>query len=131
MAWLPTLKLLLVQVAADALPPPDSATALQPASALPLSLKLTVPVGATPLTVAVNTTLVPALAGLAELPSPVVVGDCAELSEKAVSLLAWSVTETTPLATMRLCQCDPPVPNAVNRMLPEAGSTTRTPPALR
>src|SRR6476659_7818624 len=76
MAWLPTLKLLLVQVAAGALPPPDSATAAQPASALPPSLKLMVPVGATPLTVAVKTTLVPALAGLAELPSPVVVGDC-------------------------------------------------------
>src|SRR6476660_2231049 len=131
MAWLPPLKVLIVQVALGALPPPDSATAAHPASAVPPSLKLTLPVGPVPLTLAVSTTLVPALAGLAALPSAVVVGDCAEPSEKAVRLLDWSVTYTTPLATMRLCQCDPPVPNAVSRMLPEAGSTTRTPPALR
>ena len=65
-----------MHTAVGALPPPESATAAHPASALPPSLKLTFPVGATPVTVAVNTTLVPALAGFAELPSTVVVGDC-------------------------------------------------------
>ncbi len=56
--------------------PAESATALQPASALPPSLKLTLPVGPAPVTVAVKATLVPALAGLLPLDSTVVVGDC-------------------------------------------------------
>ena len=49
------------------------ATAAQPASAEPLSGKLTLPVGALPVTVATNVTLVPTAAGLAELNSDVVV----------------------------------------------------------
>src|SRR6478736_5755470 len=70
MAWLPTLSLLMWQSALPAL----STTALQPASALPPSLKLTLPVGPAPVTVAVKDTLVPALAGLLALVSTVVVG---------------------------------------------------------
>src|SRR6478736_3155822 len=72
MAWLPTLRLLMWQTALPAL----STTALQPASALPPSLKLTLPVGPAPVTVAVKDTLVPALAGLLALVSTVVVGVC-------------------------------------------------------
>jgi hypothetical protein len=44
-----------------------SATALQPLSEVPPSVKPTVPVGAVPVTVAVIVTLAPAVAGLAEL----------------------------------------------------------------
>ena len=72
MAWLPTLRLLTWQIAL----PPASTTAVQPASALPPSLKLTLPVGPAPVTVAVKATLVPALAGFVALDSTVVVGDC-------------------------------------------------------
>ena len=53
--------------------PPLKATLLH--SAPPSVVKLTVPVGAVPLTVAVKVTPTPTLAGLSELTSVVVVGD--------------------------------------------------------
>src|SRR6478752_9715698 len=55
------------------LPLPASAMALQPVIELAPSLKLTLPVGLLPTTVAVNVTLAPATDGLAELASVVVV----------------------------------------------------------
>ena len=73
MLWLPTTRLLVLQVAVLLLPMPASGAALQPLIAVPPSVKLTLPVGAAPLTVAVNVTLVPTTAGLAELASVVVV----------------------------------------------------------
>src|ERR1700693_4901158 len=75
MLWVPTARLLVLQAAVLLLPAPVSATAAQPAIELPPSVKLTVPVGLLPVTVAVNATLVPTVAGLAELVSVVVVGD--------------------------------------------------------
>ena len=57
------------------MPEPLSAAVPQPLIVVPPSLKLTVPVGTTPPTVAVNVTFDPAVAGLAELVSDVVVGD--------------------------------------------------------
>ena len=51
---------LVLQVAVRLLPLPASATALQPLIEAPPSLKLTVPVGALPVTVAVRVTLAPA-----------------------------------------------------------------------
>ena len=53
--------------------PPVNATAPHPPNVTPPSLKLTVPVGAVPVTVAVNVTDAPTGAGLAELASAVVV----------------------------------------------------------
>src|SRR5437762_430102 len=53
--------------------PPGSATAPHPPSVVPSAVKATLPVGATPVTVAVNVTLAPTVDGLAELPSVVVV----------------------------------------------------------
>jgi hypothetical protein len=52
---------------------PTSATAPQPAIAVPASVKATAPVGDAPLTVAVNVTLAPATDGFGELASVVVV----------------------------------------------------------
>ena len=49
----------MLQVAVLLLPEPTSATALQPLIALPPSVKLTLPVGALPVTVAVKLTLAP------------------------------------------------------------------------
>src|ERR1700740_3183579 len=49
-------------------------TALQPGSDIPPSVKVTVPVGATPATAADNVTGVPACPGLTPLESDVVVG---------------------------------------------------------
>jgi len=72
MLCVPTLRLLVAQVAVRILPEPVSATAVQPAIDVVPSLKFTMPVGAVPLTVAVKVTLVPAVDGVNELPIPVV-----------------------------------------------------------
>jgi hypothetical protein len=74
MLCVPTARLLVLQAAVLLLPVPLSATVAQLAIELPPSVKLTVPVGLLPVTVAVNATLVPTVAGLAELTSVVVVG---------------------------------------------------------
>src|ERR1700720_3046350 len=71
MLWVPTARLLVLQVAIAGVP--LSVPAGQPAMALPPSVKLTLPVGLLPLTVAVKVTLVPTVAGLPELVSVVVV----------------------------------------------------------
>jgi hypothetical protein len=68
----PTARPLLLQVALRVLPEPVKVTAEQPAIDVPPSLKFTLPVGALPITVAVNETLVPTIDGLSELVSVVV-----------------------------------------------------------
>ncbi len=74
MLWLPCVKALVVHCAVRTLPaPPVRATAPQPPNVTPPSLKLTVPVGALPVTVAVNVTEAPGGAGLSELATAVVV----------------------------------------------------------
>ena len=54
------------------LPLPLTVAAAQPLMDVPPSLKFTLPVGAAPVTVAVNETLVPTIDGLSELVSVVV-----------------------------------------------------------
>ena len=71
---MPAARALVVHCAVRTLPaPPVSATAPQPPNVTPPSLKLTVPVGAVPVTVAVNVTEAPVGAGFCELASAVVV----------------------------------------------------------
>ena len=65
----------MVQVAVRGLPEPVSAAVLQVLMIVPPSVNLTVPVGALPLTVAVNVTLVPINVGFAEV--EMVVVECA------------------------------------------------------
>ena len=72
MLCVPTLRLLVAQVAVRILPEPASVAAVQPVIEVAPSLKFTVPVGALPLTVAVKVTLAPATDGLAELDKAVV-----------------------------------------------------------
>ena len=68
MPCVPCVRALLLHVAVLLLAlPPGSATAEQPASATPSAVKATLPVGALPLTVAVNVTPAPTTDGLAEL----------------------------------------------------------------
>ena len=74
MPCVPAARALVEHRAVRVLPDPVSATALQPAIELLLSVKLTVPVGALPVTLAVNATVVPSADGFAELTSVVVVG---------------------------------------------------------
>ncbi len=69
----PTPSVLGVQVAVRVLPVPDRVRAEHPLIDVPPSRKLTVPVGAFPVTLAVSVTLAPVAAGLRELASAVVV----------------------------------------------------------
>ncbi len=59
----------MLHCAVRVLPEPVNTTAAQPEIELPPSVKLTLPVGAKPVTVAVKVTLAPASDGLAELDS--------------------------------------------------------------
>jgi hypothetical protein len=67
MLWVAALNADVLQVAVRVLPAPLSATALQVPTVVPPSVNLTVPVGALPVTNAVNVTLVPTTVGFAEL----------------------------------------------------------------
>ena len=81
MLWLPTARLAVLHVAVLLLPlPAGSATALQPLSVAPSALNAMLPVGAVPVTVAVNVTLPPTTDGLAELVTVVVVGCAAAVT---------------------------------------------------
>jgi len=71
MLWVPTVRLAVAHVAMRELPDPVSATALQPEIEVPPSVKLTVPVGLVPVTVAVKVTFAPTVDGLAELANAV------------------------------------------------------------
>src|SRR5437867_709622 len=86
MLCVPTLRLLVAQVAVRILPEPVSAAAVQPAIEVAPSLKFTVPVGALPLTVAVKVTLVPAVEGVNELPIAVVLVSLLTVCESALLL---------------------------------------------
>ena len=77
------------------LPEPVSACRLHPAIELEPSRKLTLPVGALPVTVAVKVTLTPAVDGVSDVASPVVVVALLPLpagSTKSVTLCAGTVT---------------------------------------
>ena len=73
MLRVPATSAAVVQAAVRALPAPVSATAAQPAIDVPPSVKLTVPVGDAPVTVAVKVTLAPGADGFSELTCVVVV----------------------------------------------------------
>ena len=74
MLWVPAARAEVAHAAVRVLPLPVSATAEQPATEEPPSMKLTLPVGATPVTVAVNVTPIPDVDGFSELDNDVVVG---------------------------------------------------------
>ena len=68
MLWVPELRLVVEHVAVLLfVAPAGSATAPQPAIALPPSVKATLPIGAVPVTVAVKVTLLAITDGLTEL----------------------------------------------------------------
>ena len=73
MLRVPAASVDVAQVAVRILPLPPRATAEQPLIEVPPLVKFTAPVGARPLTVAVNVTLAPTIEGFAELARPVVV----------------------------------------------------------
>lgn len=73
MLCVPAANAAVLHVAVRVLPIPLSAAVPQPAILDPPSVKFTVPVGALPVTDAVNVTLAPAIDGLVPLVTPVVV----------------------------------------------------------
>lgn len=72
MVCVPAASEVVAQVAVRVFPEPESALAEQPESDVPLRVKLTVPLGEDPVTVAVKVTLAPTAAGLSELAIAVV-----------------------------------------------------------
>jgi hypothetical protein len=76
MLCVPTARLLVLHCAVRVLPLPASATAARPLIVLPPSVKLTVPVGVLPMTVAVKVTLAFAADGLSELLGKPILRDC-------------------------------------------------------
>ena len=131
MLCVPTLWLLVVQVALRILPEPASATVEQPAIEAAPSLKFTVPVGAKPLTVAVKVTLVPTVDGVSELPIPVVLVAMLTVWESAVLLEAAFPASPLYVATIL---CTPPVRvlvvHAAVRLLPLPVNATAEHPAI-
>jgi hypothetical protein len=101
MLRVPAARLDVVHAAVRELPLPLSATAEQPEIAVPPSLKSTLPVGALPVTVAVNVTLAPAAAGLAELARPVVVLATATTCDSAL-LVDAALLALPPYVAVRL-----------------------------
>ncbi len=94
MGCVPTLSVVVAHAAVRLLPLPTRLTALQPVIVEPSLLNETEPVGALPLTVAVNMTLAPATAGLDEVASVVVV---AVLTVCDNALLADAPLPASPL----------------------------------
>src|SRR5208283_3319073 len=95
MECVPWLSVLLLHCALRVLPEPTSATPAQ--SEVSPSVKLTLPVGLLPVTLAVNVTFAPTVEGLTELASAVVVGGrpatlTVTLSAVAVALLTVMLT---------------------------------------
>lgn len=72
MLWVPAASVEVAQDAVRIFPLPVSVAAEQPPMDVDPSLKLTDPVGALPLTVAVNVTLAPTVEGVSEVAMPVV-----------------------------------------------------------
>ena len=91
----PAVRVLVVHAAVRLLPLPVNATAEQAAIDAAPSLKLTVPVGLVPATVAVNVALVPMVDGLAELESVVVVAAPPPVVTLTVSALALAPVTMT------------------------------------
>ena len=93
--WVPPASALVAHTAVRLLPLPAKATAEQPLIELAPSLKLTDPVGLVPVTVAVKVTFAPAVAGLAELASVVVVAALPAVVTLTVSALALALRTIT------------------------------------
>src|SRR5260370_21741599 len=126
MLCVPAARLLVLQPAVFVSPLPESATAAQPLIVLPPSVKATLPLGAEPLTVAVNVTFIPTEDGLAELLSVVVVAPVVAAAN-AVRWFDPSGAYTTPLATVQLSQWKTLERARLPHTLPRSGWTLLTP----
>jgi hypothetical protein len=134
----PVLSPAVLQTAVRVLPLPPKAIAEQPAIELPPSVKVTLPVGLLPVTVAVNATLDPTIDGLAELASEVVPAAGFTVCESA--LLVEGALLPSP-AYAAAIECVPTLSAAVLHwavcVLPDPASATapqpeiETPPSVK
>ena len=92
---MPTARLLRLQLAVPGLPTVSVAVA-QPMG-LPPSVKVTLPLGALPVTAAVRVSVVPATAGVPDVDSTVVVavGAAVTRTKRTASAAAWPLTLLT------------------------------------
>src|SRR5450432_236324 len=93
----------VVHAAVRVFPAPLSATAPQVVMVVPPSVKLTVPVGAAPVTDAVNVTLCPTVDGLSELITLVVIGGFELTTCDSGELLDTALEASPPYAATMLC----------------------------
>jgi hypothetical protein len=99
-ACVPTASALVAQFAVRLLPDPVSAIAEQPLIEFAPSLKFTVPVGDTPLTVAVKVTAAPAVEGVDEVTTLVVLAALLTVCDSTELLESAFVASPLYLATM-------------------------------
>ena len=124
-------RLLVVHVAVRTLPEPLRAAAAQPPIDATPSRKFTLPVGETPLTVAVKVTLAPAVDGVSELPIAVVLLTLLTVCETALLLEAALAASPLYAATM-LCvpAVSAAVAHAAVRLFPLPESATAEHPVI-
>src|SRR6185312_12356487 len=134
MLWVAAVSALVLHAAVLLLPLPASATALQPLIEFAPSLKLTLPVGLVPATVAVNVTLVPTVEGFFELASVVVVGAGPALLTTCdkVALFEVRLPASPPYEATILCVATDSVlvVHAAVLLLPLPASATALQPAI-
>jgi len=131
MPWMPVPRPFAVHAAVRVLPLPVSATALQPEMAVPPSVKLTVPEGLLPVTVAVKVTLAPTIDGLSELATVVALGTLFTVCISAVLVEPLLLASPPYDAVMLwLPTARPPVVQAAVRESPEPLNATAEHPAI-
>src|SRR5438477_11602912 len=102
MLCVPTASALVLQLAVRMLPLPPTDAAEHPATDVPPSKKLTLPVGALPVTVAVNVAVVPTDDGVREVAMPTVLATLLTVWESAGLLEGPLLASPLYMATM-LC----------------------------
>jgi hypothetical protein len=131
MLCVPAARLAVLQAAVPVLPEPVRATVAQPLSVAPSAVKLTLPVGALPVTAAVRVTLAPTRDGLPELASVVVLATLLTICDNET--LADPAFDASPLY-VAVILCVPTaravVAHCTVRMFPEPDSATALHPPI-
>ena len=117
-------------VAVRVLPLPASATAEHPAIDTPPLVKLTLPVGAVAVTVAVNVTLAPDVDGLRELASVVVLAALTTCDSVLLVDAALPASPAYAATMLRVPAASADVEHAAVRVLPLPASATAEQPAI-
>ena len=118
------------QAAVRVLPLPVRAMAEQPVIDVPPSVKLTLPVGASPVTDAVNVTFAPAMDGFAELATVVVLADLTTCDSVALADAALVALPPYAATMLRVPAASVLVVHAAVRVLPLPVRATAEQPVI-